>query len=591
MDHPTVDEMKFPRRRVLLYWLLLLLLSCLATWALVFVHEGLGHCLIGRLAGAEPYGFHVGLGFYGYAVVPTPSPDFGEPPPLQYALVMLGGIIANIASGALVGEWLARLLKRGSKRRVFLLFLALFSLYSVVGQTIYAFSGIVYQFGDVPFFHHDETIPSAYLWIPFLVIIPFASYFFVGLYVKVQNLFFPIQSPPRRLKFSLMTLGSIVGLFLLLLAIGFAPVINIMLRSSHVGRHEIKFLPAALFAYLLLSGALAAAWRTSGGSDLDYRPLKWRSAAVPTGAVALAALFLAVTGGSFQWPSSRGLPRYPGRLAVQRIEVDPPYHRFELDEEGLFYFFDGQDLCRFDPQVGEKVVVASNLEVWRRTIDKRRDRIYFTRRRDSSNPEETVLDLVSFNLTTKQSFPLRTVVVKEENYDWLWEMQFLVSADEDRVLATDGRAIKVVNVESGNLEPFCELPREIPGAIVCAEEGPGGAIYVAAGQEDMIERNVLLRYSHDGSSFAVVAEGLPSIQRMKFDSNGDLYCSADGRSALILVREDSAVGQGAAWELIAGWDCRIYRFSTPNNGSLYYWGGNRLDEGLYRLTVGPPSPN
>ncbi|HUW61922.1 MAG TPA: hypothetical protein VMZ06_13055 [Candidatus Bathyarchaeia archaeon] len=568
--------------------------SALAAWLLVFIHEAVGHCLIAQLFGCVPYGFYVSPFFAGYASAAAIPPDLDGSLPLQFLALQLGGIIANILTGSAACTWVSIALRRGNKRRGLLLFVALFGLFSVVGQTIYAFVGFVYGLGDSPLVHEHAGFSGDYVWLPFLLMIPFVSYLFMVPYVKVQAEFFPIQSPSKRLTFAILTLGSIVALFFALFVTafvtGYYSAIARAVSSSRIVKYEVRLLPAAAFLYLLVAGAFTACWRTKSMSGCAYRSLSIKNLVWPMTTAVSVGVILVVTGGSFQWPRfGAGLPPYPGeivdKVVDREVERDFPLV-FDADADGYIHFSDTDNgtLCRLDPATGEKTVMVSDLQ-YPVLVCVSGDRVYFLHKPQYFNEHQLGRNLMSYDLKSGQSSLLHNKLVLNTGPGF-WRTSLVLAAHGDRVLAVDYRRIAVVAEDGGESETFAELPAGLPGEIHCAAEGSGGALYVAAGERYLNEQNVLLRYTPDGSSFTKIAEGLSLIRHMKCDANGDLYLMGAGRSSLILVRDGVAAGGNVGiWELKDGWNNRLDYISTPYHGSCYYLGERWYRGSLHRLTI------
>ena len=183
-------------RKILLYDVYLLVLLILAARLATCLHEIVGHGLTAVIFGGRVNGIHISLFGGGWTYYHFDQ----EIGPMARFLVAFGGILVNAMSG-LLALWFVR---RGNPAR--LLFLAIFAAVSVLGATGYTILGFYYQQGD-PVAWMQNPFSAAWLWIPFLMLAPGASYLVLKPYVLACESRFPARTYRGRAIMVLLTLG------------------------------------------------------------------------------------------------------------------------------------------------------------------------------------------------------------------------------------------------------------------------------------------------------------------------------------------------------------------------------------------------
>jgi hypothetical protein len=190
-------------REILIYDVYLLALLILAARLATCLHEIVGHGLTAVIFGGRVNGIHISLFGGGWTYY-----QFDREIGLTARfLVAFGGILVNVLSG-LLALWFVR---RGNPARI--LFLAIFAAVSVLGATGYTILGFYYQQGDPVAWSQSPLPAAAWLWIPFLMLAPGASYLVLKPYVLACENRFPALTYRGRAIMVLLTLGLAAGLY------------------------------------------------------------------------------------------------------------------------------------------------------------------------------------------------------------------------------------------------------------------------------------------------------------------------------------------------------------------------------------------
>ncbi len=192
-------------RYLLLLNLCLLALLILATRLATCLHEFIGHAFTAKALGGHVNAIWVSL-FGGGKVHYDLS---AEPGSFARFLVAFGGIIINILSGILPFIFLRRI----NNKAPLSLFLSLFSMVSLLGAIAYSALGFYYQQGDPVAWRHKSSTDGGLLWIPFLLVSPFVSFYTVRLYVNVSGKLLPASGFLRRLIMTFVTLGVVMCIY------------------------------------------------------------------------------------------------------------------------------------------------------------------------------------------------------------------------------------------------------------------------------------------------------------------------------------------------------------------------------------------
>lgn len=179
----------------------LIISSRLAT----FLHEAIGHGLTALISGGECRGIHVSAWGGGHADCQLRA-DSGSLPGFFYHF---GGIIINLISGLVSVAVYEKMKKKGA----IALFLAIFSLISILGAYSYLVVGLYYDVGDPKDWISHVPLSHRGLFLAFSAIAPFLSYYFCSRYLAVHECTFPSARFPDRLVKVVGTLGLSLGIY------------------------------------------------------------------------------------------------------------------------------------------------------------------------------------------------------------------------------------------------------------------------------------------------------------------------------------------------------------------------------------------
>ena len=188
-----------PWQAILLFDLYLLAILILAGRLATGLHEVVGHGLTAVIFGGRVTGVHISLfggGWTNYQF----DREIGV---TARFLVSFGGIFVNFLSG-LLARWMIRSPSSYPTRT---LFLTLFAAVSVLGAMGYVALGFYYQQGDPVAWMPSPAPAAGWLWIPFVVLAPCASYLVLKPYAVVCGSRFPACTYPGRVIMVLLTLG------------------------------------------------------------------------------------------------------------------------------------------------------------------------------------------------------------------------------------------------------------------------------------------------------------------------------------------------------------------------------------------------
>jgi len=118
-------------------------------------------------------------------------------------LIAFGGILINLISGT-AALFLGGRLDKGSPWGFFIL---LFGIISLLGSLAYTTLGFYYELGDPISWLQTPSPRLKRLWIPFLAVSPFASFYVMKPYADLNEVWYPARSYFQRAFTILMTLG------------------------------------------------------------------------------------------------------------------------------------------------------------------------------------------------------------------------------------------------------------------------------------------------------------------------------------------------------------------------------------------------
>ncbi len=197
MREPGREKWPAAWHEILSYDVYLLALLILATRMAACLHEIVGHGLTTAIFGGRVNGIHISLFGGGWSYYQFDR-EIGS---IARFVVAFGGILVNLLSG-LLALWFVR---RSNPARN--LFWALFAAISVLGATGYTVLGFYYQQGDPGEWLQNPSPLTAWLWIPFLMLAPYASYLTLKPYVLACESRFPARTYRGRAITVLLTLG------------------------------------------------------------------------------------------------------------------------------------------------------------------------------------------------------------------------------------------------------------------------------------------------------------------------------------------------------------------------------------------------
>ena len=184
-------------REILIFDSYLLVLLILAGRLATCLHEIVGHGLTAVIFGGRVNGIQISLFGGGWTYY-----QFDREIALSARfLVAFGGILVNVLSGLLTLYFI----RRGNPART--LFLTLFAGVSVLGATGYTILGFYYQQGDPVAWMQSPSPVAAWIWMPFLMLAPGASYLVLKPYVLFCQSRFPAFTYRGRAVMVLLTLG------------------------------------------------------------------------------------------------------------------------------------------------------------------------------------------------------------------------------------------------------------------------------------------------------------------------------------------------------------------------------------------------
>ena len=199
MGGPGREKRPTSWRAILLFDFYLLALLILAARLATCLHEIVGHGLTALIFGGRVSGIYISLFGGGWTTY-----QFDREIGLSARfLVSLGGILVNFLSGLLA----LYVVSRSSRNPTRTLFLTLFAAVSVLGATGYIILGFYYQQGDPVAWMQSPASAAAWLWIPFLMLAPCASYLALKPYVLTCESRFPAFTYRGRATMVLLTLG------------------------------------------------------------------------------------------------------------------------------------------------------------------------------------------------------------------------------------------------------------------------------------------------------------------------------------------------------------------------------------------------
>lgn len=571
---PTINQ-------ILVFGLLLLLFAVLSMWASMFIHEALGHCLFSQLLCGMAYGFHIDVMFYGYSDVA--QAEF--PLPIQFVLIRLGGLIANLCFAIAVYIHLITALKKKHMRRQWLLLLSVFLMFPALNEIGYAFLGYVYGFGDSPIVREHASSFVKHLWVPLLLPVPFVTYFLGVAYIRVQSLFFSIDSPRVRIKLFILTTGSVAALFLSSYVVVLYPEIVEFLSRSHAEELLIKLLPGAAFFYLACAGILLACWRTNATGDDTHALLSSKDLIWPAVIVVLTGVVLVAGGGDYRWPRfGAGLPQCNARIVDEKI-ADDLVGFFDVDNDGDIYFVDADEgtLGRYDPKAAKKTILLSQLRE-PVLLDATSNLLYILVDPLSSDNDELKKDLMCYETRSAKSSRIRTVAINA----WLdlSPSHIIVVGHDHQLLTISDRCLVTLPEEGETPTLFAALPDDVEGEILSAAVGRDGTIYVAAGEACPNENTTLLRCASDLKTFTAIAAKLSRVRAMDCDPNGTVYLAGEGWSSIMVVAPNvAAADRYSACQIQDGWKKKVLSLACPKPGTVYYQMSGDDGLSLHRLTM------
>jgi len=188
-----------PWKKIILIDFLLIALLILATRFATFLHEVFGHAFVALIMCGEVHGIKISL--FGGGMVWA---ELGKTSGPALFLYCLAGIFINLFTGVLPIVFAKKIRKMTV---TWGLLWAVFAMTSLLGALAYLVLGIYYDFGDPVNWIQVTPYGFGLLWIPFLVITPFAAYSASRLFILVQENMFPTKNFVGRIKMVLATLG------------------------------------------------------------------------------------------------------------------------------------------------------------------------------------------------------------------------------------------------------------------------------------------------------------------------------------------------------------------------------------------------
>jgi len=189
----------FSFSRLVLFNLFLLSLLILATRLATLFHEALGHGFMAAAMGAELNGIRISL-FGGGNAYYHLERELGSAGAFA---VSFGGILINIATGVAAILWAG---KKGVGRSS-AVFLSLFGMVSLLGGLVYASLGFYYGTGDPVAWMAGNPGPTEWLWLPFLMLLPFAAFWGVKAFFKSIHPWFSVSRYTGKVVVLALTLG------------------------------------------------------------------------------------------------------------------------------------------------------------------------------------------------------------------------------------------------------------------------------------------------------------------------------------------------------------------------------------------------
>ncbi len=187
-------------REILLFDFYLLAILILAARLATCLHEIVGHGLPAAILGGRVNGINISLFGGGWTAY-----EFDREIGLAARFVVsFGGILVNFLSGVFA----LCIVRRASGNATRTLFLTLFAAVSVLGAIGYTILGFYYQQGDPVAWMQNLLPAAAWLWLPFLMLAPGASYLALKPYVLACQSRFPAFTYRGRLIMVLLTLGA-----------------------------------------------------------------------------------------------------------------------------------------------------------------------------------------------------------------------------------------------------------------------------------------------------------------------------------------------------------------------------------------------
>ena len=235
--------MRVRLRDVLTYDAFLLAVAVVAGRAATALHEVVGHGAVAAALGATVRGFDLtllggGQAHYGF------GPGVGA---FARAATAAGGVAVTVVAGALA------LIAAGRVRLPWGIFWAVLGIESVLSSTSYVAKGLYYGVGDAasvvwaidgPRALLDLQLGNGRLWIVFTAALPLLTALALGVYLPLQDRFFPPRNGLGRLRTTALTVGLVaVAYFALFRAADryVAPQDPAALQARWEGARELAF--------------------------------------------------------------------------------------------------------------------------------------------------------------------------------------------------------------------------------------------------------------------------------------------------------------------------------------------------------------
>lgn len=196
---PHSETGVFSFSRLVLFNLFLLSLLILATRLATLFHEALGHGFTAAAMGAEVNGIRISL-FGGGNAYYHLERELGSAGAFA---ISFGGILVNIATGVAAILWAG---KQGVGRSP-AVFLSLFGLVSLLGGLVYGSLGFYYGAGDPVAWMARSSGSTEWLWLPFLLLLPFAAFFGVKAFFRSIHPWFSVSRYAGKVVVLALTLG------------------------------------------------------------------------------------------------------------------------------------------------------------------------------------------------------------------------------------------------------------------------------------------------------------------------------------------------------------------------------------------------